>query len=136
MKALKEARAEAAKVPRNVERVLQHGNMIRFFCETDTFYTGPYPVERVDGSQVFITVKGKEVQHNLDQIMPVADYGQFVIGDASIVTLFNVTKQFRSEKPKVKSSDIFIAALSHPLDPRGHTSEASASNLKEIEALV
>lgn len=32
-------------------------------------YFGPYPGQRVDGTQVFVIVNGKEVQHNLDPML-------------------------------------------------------------------
>lgn len=69
MEALKEARAEAETITaqlraRNADLVVHPGDMVRVFRETDKCYTGPYPAEKVDVTQVLIIVKGKEVQHN------------------------------------------------------------------------
>ena len=88
MEALKNARAEAeaisaklrvrkailAKATRNVYLFLHPGDLVRVYRETEKRYTGPYPVIRVEGTQVFITVKNREVQHNLDHVMLAKEY--------------------------------------------------------------
>ena len=48
--------------------------MVRVYRETDRCYKGPCPVQRVDGTQVFVIVKDHEVQHNIDQVIPVKEY--------------------------------------------------------------
>ena len=152
MEALKNARAEAAaitaqirvrkallaKVPRNVDLVLKRGDLVRVFRETDKRYTEPYPVERVDGTQVFIIVNNQEVQHNIDQVMLATDFDNLVNGESSLETLFAATKQFRSTKSSriPHQPVVLITEVLHPRDPRNHTSEALKSKRKEIESLV
>ena len=152
MEALKEARAEAAtitaqlrvrkamlaKVPRDVDLVLKRGDMVRVYRETDKKYTGPFPVERVDGTKVFVIVNGHEVQHNLDQVILSKEYDNLVNGESSIDLFYTAIKQFRSTKPrhKLKDFDIYITKVLHPRDPRNNCEEALNAKRKEIEALV
>lgn len=140
MKHLKSARYEAAtitaqlrvrkamlaKVPKNVDLILNCGDMVRVFRKTDKKYLGTYPVDRVQGSQVFVIVNDNEVQHNPDQVVPSKEYEYLVNG------LGHSINQFQSTKIKKKHSPpgIFITEVLHPRDHRHRSQEAMASNLE------
>lgn len=114
MEAFEESRAKAAsiaanlrvrkpmlaKVPRNFDLVL----MDRVFRETDKYWTGPYPVERDDETQVYVIVKDNKFQHNLDQVVPAEEYDRLVNGGKPMEVFLKATKQFRLMKPKMMSS--------------------------------
>ena len=152
MEALKEARAEAAtitarlrvrkallaKTPRNVDLVLHKGDMVRVYRETDRCYTGPYPVQRVDGTQVYLIVNDHEVQHNIDQVIPATDYENLVNGDYMMKSLFTATKQFQSRKPMraCPVANILINEILHPKDPRNQSKDAMKAKKEEIASLV
>lgn len=113
-----------SKVPRNVNLVKE--DMVRVFIETEKCYSGPYPVERIDGSQLFKLVKDHEAQHNLDQVMPAAEYDRLVNGDKPMNILLTATNVIRSNKPNASSkrSDVFIIEFLLPLDLRNHSNDA------------
>ena len=104
--------------------------MFRVFWETDECSTEPYPVERVEGTQVFITVKGHELRHILDKVILVEEFNRLFNGDSSINTLYSVTRQFRSTKPKGSSTkpNVYITEVLHQKDPRNYTPEPLEAN--------
>lgn len=125
-----------SKVPRNVDLVIQRGDLIRVYRETKKKYLGPYPVSRVDGTQVFVIIKGHEVQHSLDQVVLASDYENLINGDAYIDELFNSAKKFRSPKPKSEDPpEILITEIIHLRDPRNRCDDAVSAKRKEIESL-
>ena len=153
MEALKEARAEAAtitaklrvrkailaKTPRNVDLVLNRGDMVRVYRETDRCYTGPYPIHRVEGTQVFLIINNHEVKHNIDQVIPAKDYDDLVNGDYAMKNLYTSTKQFRSTLVKKISNgkqEILITEVLHPKDSRNLSEDALQAKRKEIESLI
>ena len=50
-----------AKVQRNVDLVLNRGDVVRVYRKTDRKYAGLYPVECLDGNQVFLIINYREV---------------------------------------------------------------------------
>lgn len=74
--------------------------MFRVYRETHRKYVGPYPVQRIDGTQVFVIINEREVQHNLDQVILAKKYDELVNGECSMNLLHTSTKQFRSTKSK------------------------------------
>lgn len=127
-----------AKVPRNVELVLNGGDMVRVYRETDRNYAGPYPVQCIDGTQVFVLVNDREVQHSLDRVVLAKECDDLLNGDSLLNVLYASTKQFRSTKPKRKPSrpEVMITEVLHLCDPRNIPKEATDTKRKEIEALV
>lgn len=89
-----------SKVPRNVDLVLTRGDMFHEYRETDKKYMGPYLVERVYGTQVFLIVKDHEVQHNIDQVILASDCENVVNGDYSMDKLLTSTSKCRSARDK------------------------------------
>ena len=57
-------KAVSSRVPRNPDLVIEVGDLVRVFSETERRYVGPYPVIRVDGAHVFIIDNHREVKFN------------------------------------------------------------------------
>lgn len=127
-----------AKVSRNVDLILNQSDMVVVYRETNKKYTGIYPLQCVQGTQVFVIINDHELQHNLDQVVPRKDYENLINGDSPINILYTSTKQFRSTKPKEKLSkpEIMITEVLHSRDTRNNSKETTNAKRKGIETLV
>lgn len=124
-------RAILAKVPRCSDFVLEPGDMVRVFRESDKSYIQPYPVLRVDGKQVYILDGRREVQFSLHQVIPVRTFDALTHGDHYMDELYAATRQFCSQKPRKKNQippvDVHIVDILHPGDPRANSTAAQAA---------
>ncbi|MEM6805931.1 MAG: reverse transcriptase domain-containing protein, partial [Bacteroidota bacterium] len=131
-------KAMLSKVPRNANLTLKPGEKVRVFRETDKKYLGPYPVVRVDGKQVFVLVKDKEVQHSIHQVLPASEYDKILNGDKVIDELQTMFSSFtsRPRHPTCPPYQIHITEVLHSADPRAHGPLADEAKRTEIEGLI
>ena len=54
-------KALSLRIPRNADLVIEVGDLVRVFCETNKRYIRPYSVIHVDGNHVFIIGNHLEV---------------------------------------------------------------------------
>ncbi|MEM1283154.1 MAG: reverse transcriptase domain-containing protein [Chlamydiota bacterium] len=131
-------KAMLSKVPRNADLVLNPGDMVRVFRETDRKYLGPYPVIRVDGKQVFILINDKEIQHSIHQVLHASEYDKIANGELLLDEMKTMFSSFIS-RPLHESNDpyrIHITEVLHPADPRAFGKLATEAKKKEIEGLI
>lgn len=131
-------KALMSRVPRTTDLVLHPGDQVRVFRETDKKYTGPYPVIRVDGKQVFVIDKDKEKQFSLHQCIPAKDFDDIASGQNHMETMHSMVKQFVSRPHHRESSplQIHITEVLKPRDPRCSSPEATKAKQKEIAELI
>ena len=84
-------------------------------------------------------MKGKEVQHSIHQVIPVASFDDLSSDTHFVDALHFSLKQFKSTKRRSHTNapiNIFIQDILHPSDPRAHNKESERAKEKEIEGLI
>jgi len=152
MRALHEARKEMASVTAelrirkalmtrahpNTDIIINQGDKVRVFRETDRKYIGPFPVIRVDGKKVFVLQNDTEKQYSLHQVVLSEQYENILNGDAQIDDLRARMTHFISEQRKEsrETFNINITELLEPSDPRTNCDDAKAAKEKELQDLL
>lgn len=153
MKALSEARREMStitaelrirqallsRVPRNADTIIEPGQKVKVYRETDRKYIGPFPVSRVDGKQIFVLQNEVEKKYSLHQVLPIDQYNKILNGDAQLEDLNEMMVQFTSEPTEKQQHPIFNAHITEILkssDPRTMSEEAKKARKKELEDLI
>ncbi len=80
-------KAISSHITRNADLVIEIGDLVRGFRETDNRYVGPYPVIRVDCTQVFVIDNHSEVKFNKHQVLPASTYDNIISGEHLVTTL-------------------------------------------------
>ncbi len=60
-------KALTPRIPRSAELKIKRGDKFRIYRETYKKYVEPYPVIRVDGKQLFVVIKDREVHFRVHQ---------------------------------------------------------------------
>lgn len=152
MAALRNARAEMAtitaelrvrkalmsKIPTAASYVINPGEQVWVYRETDKRYIGPHPVIRVEDKQVFILVGNKEVQHSIHQVIPDQDFQKLTNETCFMDIPHSAMIQFKSNHRlhKRDTQEVLIQEIIHPSDPRSRSPDANAARKKEIDGLV
>lgn len=95
-------KALATLVPRNGDLSIEVGGKVNVFRENDNKYVGPYLVIQVDGKQVFVILKNKEVKHSIHQLIPVSTYDDIVNAENLATTFPNTLPEFKSTRKSCK----------------------------------
>ncbi len=66
---------------RNADITIEIGDLVRVFRETDKMNVGPFPVIRVDKTQIFVIENDRGVQFSIHQVIPATHYDNIVNGD-------------------------------------------------------
>ena len=88
------SKAMASQVPRNSDLIIESGDKVRFYRETDKKYAGPFPVIRIDGKQVYLLQDDREVQFGIHQVILATTYDSIVNGEKFAGTLRSVLPSF------------------------------------------
>ncbi len=130
-------------VPRNSDLVIEVGDLVRIFRETDERYIGPYPVIGVDGTHVFIFDNHREVKFNEHQVLPATTNDSIVSGEHLVTTLHSSLPKLSSNRPWKSSTinrnelpSVLITEFLHHNDPRIRSELADQARKREIENLV
>lgn len=132
-------RALMSKAPRNVDIVIEPGDKVRVFRETDRKYIGPFPVIRVDKKQIFVLQKDVEKQYSLHQVLRADSFDRIINGDSKLDDLHEMMTQFVSSQQSLDNSSIFNVHITEILDssdPRINSEEAQAAKRKELADLI
>lgn len=153
MRALNEARREMASVtaelrirkallsraPRNVDVVLEPGDKVKVYRETDRKYIGPFPVLRINGKQVVVLQNDTEKKFSLHKVIRIDQYERIINGDIQLEELREMMGQFKSQPAHENSKPTFnvhITEILHPSDPRANSMEAKEAKQKELDDLI
>lgn len=135
-----------AKTPASADYVINPGDNVRVFRESDKRFLGPYRVVQVEGKQIFIERDGKRVQHNIDQIIPerifngdvpaAAIHAKLATFDETghTATADHLSKM--NPRERVETPRILLTELLKPNDPRGYSPEFVAAKKKEMDGLL
>ena len=117
-------KALSSRVPRNADLVIEIGDLVRVFRDTDKRYVGPYPVIRVDGTHVFIIGNHREVKFNKHQVLPASTYVNIISGEHLVTTLHSSLSKLSSNRPCKSSTvnrkeipNVLITEVLHHNDP-------------------
>lgn len=126
------------RVPRNSNLILEPGDMVRVFRETNRKYMGPFPVIRVDEKNVFVIQKDIEKQYSLHQVLKADYYEKVINGDAHLEELQEILSYFVSQKYSENEEvfNVHITEILKPNDPRANSEEARIAKKKEIDELI
>ena len=119
--------------------VIETGDCVRGFCKADKQYVGPYPIIRVDGTQVFIIDNQREVKFNKHQVFPATTYDNF-ISEKYLVTTLRLSLPNLSSNRSCKSSTVYhkdipsvlITEVLHHNDPRMRSEQADLARKRKI----
>ena len=121
----------SSRVPRIADLVIEVGDLVRVFGETDKRYVGPYPVIRVDGTQEFIVDNHLEVKFNKHQELPAISHDNIISGEHLMTTLHSSLPKLSSNIPCKSSTvnpkeilSILISEVLHQNDPRMRSEQA------------
>ncbi len=98
-------KALSSHVPRNADLVIEVGDLVRVFRETEKRYVGPYTVITVSGTHVFINDNHREVKFNKHQLLPACTYDNIISGEHLVTTLHSSLPKLSSNRP-CKSSTV------------------------------
>ncbi len=138
--ALRIRRALLSKVPRNADLKLSIGDKVKIFRESGKKYIGPFPITRIDGKQIFVLDRDKEVQYSIHQLVLAKEYDKILNGDETIESLYTMTRQFKTSKraqnPRGDPYQVHITEIIHPADPRCRNAAAKEAKKLEIDNLI
>ncbi len=79
--------ALASRILQNADLSVAAGDSVRVLRETDKRYVGPFQIIRVHSNQVFFLQGNREVQFDIQQVLPAAEYDDIVNGQKLMDTL-------------------------------------------------
>lgn len=131
-------RALMSRVPRNADLVLEPGDQIKVYRETDRKYIGPFPVIRIDKKQVFVLHGNVEKAYSLHQVIRADRFERIINGDAQLDDLKEMMTQFITEPSReyYGTFNVHITEILEPSDPRANSEEAKKAKKRELEELI
>ena len=134
----RKGKALTSLVPRNSTLIIEPGDKVCVYRETEKKYVRPSSVIRIDGTQGYVLQDDRELQFNIHQAILVTTYDRIVHCEKFAETLHSVLSRFKSTQMRSKSSrrqldpKIMITEVLHHSDPRTRTPEVEAARGREI----
>ena len=136
-------KALSSRVSRNTDLVIEVGDLVRVFRETDKRYVWPYPVIRVERTHVFIVENHREVKFNKHQVLPVTTYDSIIPGEYLVTCLHSSLPKLSSNR-LCKSSigdrkeipSVLVTEVLRHNDPWMWSEKTDRARKQEIENLV